>query len=235
MLNDIFSWVNTLLSGNIWIALIGSFSWGILSVLLSPCHLSGIPLIIGFINSRGQITMKRTLSLSLIFASGILITIAVIGLVTALLGRLMGDVGEYGNYIVAAVFFIMGLYLMDVINLPWDSSGIKAAKNKGVFAALALGLIFGIGLGPCTFAYMAPVLGIVFHTAQTNYFLAVIFLFAFGIGHCSVIVGAGTLAGKVQKYLNWSNDNKSILWIKRICGVLVILGGIYLLSVTYYD
>ena len=76
---------------------------------------------------------------------------------------------------------------------------------------------------------MAPVLGVVFQTAQTNYFLAIIFLLAFGIGHCSVIVGAGTLTGKVQKYLNWSEESKTILWIKRICGILVILGGVYLL------
>ncbi len=233
MLNDIFSWVNTLLSGNIWIALIGSFSWGILSVLLSPCHLSGIPLIIGFINSRGQITMKRTLSLSLIFASGILITIAVIGLVTALLGRLMGDVGEYGNYIVAAVFFIMGLYLMDVINLPWDSSGIKAAKNKGVFAALALGLIFGIGLGPCTFAYMAPVLGVVFNAAASNLSFALLLLLMFGLGHCLVITAAGTLTKKLQQYLNWSERSKAAIYVKRTCGLLVIFGGIYMIYTTF--
>ena len=76
---------------------------------------------------------------------------------------------------------------------------------------------------------MAPVLGVVFQTAQTNYFLAVTFLLAFVIGHCSVIVGAGTLTGKVQKYLNWTEKSKTILWTKRACGCLVILGGIYLL------
>ena len=92
-----------------------------------------------------------------------------------------------------------------------------------------LGLIFGIALGPCTFAYMAPVLGVVFQTAQTNYLLAVLFLIVFGVGHCSVIVGAGTLTGKVQKYLNWSEESKSLLWIKRICGILVILGGAFLI------
>jgi len=96
-----------------------------------------------------------------------------------------------------------------------------------LLAALILGLLFGIALGPCTFAYMAPVLGVVFQTSQTNYFLAVMFLLAFGIGHCAVIVAAGTLAGKVQKYLNWSEESKTILWIKKVCGVLVILGGIY--------
>jgi cytochrome c-type biogenesis protein len=79
---------------------------------------------------------------------------------------------------------------------------------------------------------MAPVLGVVFETAQTSYLLAVIFLLAFGIGHCSVIVGAGTLTGKVQRYLNWSEGSRIIFWIKKICGVLVITGGIYLIFTT---
>jgi cytochrome c-type biogenesis protein len=76
---------------------------------------------------------------------------------------------------------------------------------------------------------MAPVLGIVFQTAQTNYALSVIFLLAFGTGHCSVIVGAGTLTGKVQKYLDWSEGSKTIILVKKICGVLVILAGIYMI------
>ncbi|RPI17718.1 MAG: cytochrome C biogenesis protein [Ignavibacteriae bacterium] len=233
MINEIFTWLNTLLTGNIWIAIIGSFSWGILSVLLSPCHLSGIPLIIGFINSRGQITLKRTFTLSLVFASGILTTIAVIGLITALLGRLMGDVGEYGNYLVASVFFIMGLYLLDIINLPWDSSGIRSTKSKGLLAALALGLLFGIGLGPCTFAFMAPVLGVVFSTAVTSLSFALLLLLMFGLGHCSVIATAGTLTKKLQLYLNWTEKSKAAVYVKRICGVLVIFGGIYMIYTTF--
>lgn len=82
-----------------------------------------------------------------------------------------------------------------------------------MFAALILGLLFGITLGPCTFAYMAPVLGIVFQTAQTSFASASMLLLAFGIGHCSVIVGAGTLSKKVQQYLNWSEELKTILWV----------------------
>lgn len=62
-----------------------------------------------------------------------------------------------------------------------------------------------------------PVLGIVFQTAQTtNFTSAAILLVAFGIGHCSVIVGAGTLTKKVQQYLNWSEESKTILWIKSL-------------------
>lgn len=229
MIDNIFTTLSTALYDNFWIALLASLGWGVLSILLSPCHLSSIPLVVGFISSQGKISLKRTFYISLIFAVGILITIAAIGIITASLGRLMGDVGSVGNYLVAVIFFVVGLYLLDIIKFDWNTVGLRQTKSKGLLAALILGLLFGIALGPCTFAYMAPVLGIVFQTAQTSFTSASMLLLAFGIGHCSVIVGAGTLTKKVQQYLNWSEEPKTILWIKRICGVLVILGGVYLI------
>ena len=228
MIDGIFNYLYGAMTGAVWLAVLASFGWGVLSILLSPCHLSSIPLVVGFISSQGKMSIGRTFNISLVFAVGILITIALIGIVTASLGRLMGDIGGVGNYLVAGIFFLVGLYLLDIIKLNWNA-GIKQTKSKGLLAALILGLLFGLALGPCTFAYMAPVLGVVFQTAQTNYILAMVFLLAFGIGHCSVIVGAGTLTGKVQKYLNWSEQSKAIIWIKRACGILVILGGVYLI------
>lgn len=232
MLENIFTILYEAMTTSVWLALFTSFIWGVLSILLSPCHLSSIPLIVGYITSQGKVSIKRTFNISLVFAIGILITIAAIGIITASLGRLMGDVGVYGNYFVAIIFFVVGLYLLDIIKIDWNTFGLKKTKSKGLLAALILGLLFGIALGPCTFAYMAPVLGIVFQTAQTNYLLAIIYLLAFGLGHCSVIVGAGMLTGKIQKYLNWSEESKAILWIKRTCGILVIFGGIYLIFTT---
>ncbi|MGB9664063.1 MAG: cytochrome c biogenesis CcdA family protein [Ignavibacteria bacterium] len=233
MLDNLFVTLYEAMMGAAWIAVLASLGGGVLSILLSPCHLSSIPLIVGFISSQGKMTIGRTFNISLVFSLGILITITLIGVITASLGRLMGDLGSFGNYFVAVIFFIVGLYLLDIIKFDWISLGLKQTKTKGLIAALILGLLFGIALGPCTFDYMAPVLGIVFQTAQTNYPFAIILLLAFGIGHCGVIVAAGTLTGKVQKYLSWSEESKTILWIKKICGVLVILGGIYLIYSVY--
>lgn len=233
MIDSIFEFLSTALSGNPYTAVFASFGWGIVSVLLSPCHLSSIPLVVGFINSQGEISLKRTFTVSLVFGVGILLTIALIGIITAIAGRLMGDIGAVGNYIVAIVFFVIGLYLMDIIKLPWERASIKPTKHKGVLAALILGLLFGIGLGPCTFAYMAPVLGVVFQVAKTNIVYSFILLLAFGIGHILVIVAAGTLTKKVQQYLNWTEKSKAATYIKRICGVLVIFGGIYMIYNMY--
>jgi len=213
-------------------ALGASFVWGILSILLSPCHLASIPLIIGFIDGQGRMSSGRAFSISLLFACGILITIATIGLVTAAAGRMLGDIGPYGNYLVAGVFFLVGLYLMDVIPAPWSGPGQIGMKRKGLWMALVLGLIFGVAVGPCTFAYMAPIIGVTFQIAATNISYGVLLLLMYGLGHCSVIVAAGTSAELVQRYMNWNENSRGAVILKRICGALVFLGGGYLIYNT---
>jgi cytochrome c-type biogenesis protein len=211
------------------IAIVASFTWGILSILLSPCHLSSIPLIVGFIDQQGRMSTRRAFFISTLFAVGILATIGAIGVVTAAAGRMMGDVGRYGNYFVAVIFFLVGLYLLDILPMPWSGPGQVGMKRKGLLAALILGLVFGIALGPCTFAYMAPMLGVTFRVASTSLHYGIILLVAYGVGHCSVIVLAGTSTEMVQRYLNWSEKSKGTTIVKKVCGVLVILGGLYLI------
>jgi len=215
--------------GTAAIALAASFIWGILSILLSPCHLASIPLIVGFIGRQGKMSTKRAFITSTLFAVGILITIGAIGAVTAALGRMMGDVGRYGNYFVAVIFFVVGLHLLDVIPMPFSAPGRLGMKRKGLLAAFILGLVFGIALGPCTFAFMAPMLGVTFKVASTSLLYGIALLFAYGVGHCSVIVFAGTCTELVQRYMNWNEKSKGAVILKKICGVLVLLGGLYLI------
>ena len=232
MIDQIFTNLTIALSGNFLLAISAAFGWGVLSILLSPCHLSSIPLVIGYISNQGQIKVKRSFNLALIFALGILVTIAAIGLITASMGRLMGDIGTWGNWLVAILFVIIGLYLMDIIHWDWNRLKIGNNQQGGMWSAFALGLIFGIGLGPCTFAFLAPVLGIVFQTATENWWKAILLISAFGIGHCAVIVLAGSLANLVQKYLNWTEESKTTIYIKRVAGFFVILGGVYFIYST---
>ncbi len=229
----IFTTLTDAMSGVFGVALLASFAWGILSILLSPCHLSSIPLVVGYMSSQGQEGVRRPYFIALVFAVGILITIAVIGVITASAGRMMGDVGVWGNIIVAGVFFIVGLYLMDIVKVSWNGIVPQTSIGRGWKGALVLGLIFGIGLGPCTFAYMAPVLGVVFSVASSNPIHALSLIAAFGTGHCAVIVGAGGAAGTVQKVLHWSDRTRGALWLKRAAGAFVMLGGVYYISTAF--
>jgi len=228
-MQELFTQLTRAVEGTPAIAIIASFLWGVLSILLSPCHLASIPLIVGFIDEQGKISTKRAFWISFLFAAGILITIGLVGAITAAAGRLMGDVGKYGNYFVAAIFFLVGLHLLDVIPMPFSGPGQVGMKRKGALAAFVLGLIFGIAIGPCTFAYMAPMLAITVKLAATNIFYGIFLLLMYGIGHCSVIVFAGTFTELVEHYLNWNEKSKGAVILKKICGVLVLAGGLYLI------
>ena len=102
-------------------------------------------------------------------------------------------------------------------------------KKKGLLPAFLLGLVFGIALGPCTFAYMAPMLAVTFKLAKTAPTYGASLLFAYGIGHCAVIVLAGTFTDAVQRFLNWNEASKGVGAVKAVCGVLVMLGGLWLI------
>jgi len=230
MILTIFEWLSNSMQSNLMIALTASLLWGMLSILLSPCHLASIPLIVAFIGEQGKMSTKRAFWLATSFSLGILATITVIGLITGLLGRMLGDIGFYGNYIVAVIFFIIGLHLLEIIQLPFlGKTNQPAFRKKGLLAAFGLGFIFGIALGPCTFAYMAPMLGIVFTVSTTRLYYGVLLLLFYGIGHCSVIIFAGTFTEIIQNYLNWNESSQGVRIVKKICGVLIILGGMYLI------
>ena len=231
-MQQLFSALTDAIEGTWFVAIAASLFWGILSVVLSPCHLASIPLIVGFIDGQGRMTARRAFGISTLFALGILITIAFIGAVTAMAGRMMGDIGGCGNYIVAGVFFLVGLYLLDVLPVNISAPSNVAIKRRGALAAFLLGLIFGIALGPCTFAYMAPMLGVTFKLGSQQPLYAAGLLTAYGVGHCMVIILAGTFTEVVQRYMNWNEKSKGAVILKKICGVAILLAGLYMIYVA---
>lgn len=215
------------------VALAAALAWGVLSVVLSPCHLASIPLIVGFIDGQGAMSTRRAFAISTLFSAGILLTIAAVGAATAAAGRMMGDVGSGGNWLVAGIFFVVGLHLLEFLPLPWSGPGQVGMARKGMFPAFLLGLIFGIALGPCTFAYMAPLLGVAFGMGGQDVLFGASLLLAYGIGHCAVIVFAGTFTEVIQRYLDWNERSRGAVVLKKICGILVMCGGAWMLYTAH--
>lgn len=229
MFASLFTALTRAIEGGPAVALAAAFAWGVLSILLSPCHLASLPLIVGFIDEQGRISTKRAFQIALLFALGILITIGLVGALTAAAGRMLGDVGASGNYFVAAIFFLVGLHLLGAIPLPFTGPGQVKMKRRGRLAAFVLGLVFGVALGPCTFAYLAPLLAVAFRLGAAHLAYGILLLLAYGLGHCAVIVFAGTFAESVQHYLDWNETSRGAVALKKICGVLVLLGGLWMI------
>lgn len=231
-METIFIRLSDAMNGAPLIALGAAFAWGVLSIVLSPCHLASIPLIVGYLQGGGEVRPRRAAWLATLFAVGILLSIALIGLLTAAAGRMLGDVGAWGNYAVALVFFVFGLHLLDVLPMPEAWRPAPGQPRRGALGAFLFGFIFGVALGPCTFGFMAPVLGVTFGMAKTAPVFAFSVLALFGLGHCTVIGLAGFSSTWVQRWLSWQDNTPGAKWLRRGCGILVLLGGVYMISTT---
>jgi len=116
--------------------------------------------------------------------------------------------------------------------MPMPAFGQVGIKRKGKLAAFILGLVFGVAVGPCTFAYMAPMLAVTLKLAATNFLYGAALLAVYGIGHCSVIVLAGTSTELLQRYMNWNEKSHGTTILGKICGVFVLLAGLRLIYIA---
>ncbi len=228
-MTELFELLTEAVQGQYWIAVLAAGLWGVLSIVLSPCHLSSIPLVIGYISRQNKSSTTSTSFLSFIFASGVLFTISIIGIITAYMGRMIGDVGAWATWLVALLLISFGLYLLDIFKMDWMGGFTMKIDRAGSGGAFLLGLVFGIGLGPCTFAFLAPVLTTVFQVADESILKAIILILAFGVGHAGIIVLGGTLSTQFIRIKKWSDNSTIQSYIRRSVGVLLILSGIYFL------
>jgi cytochrome c-type biogenesis protein len=214
--------------GSAAVALPAAFAWGVLSVVLSPCHLSSIPLVVAYMSGGDELpTGRRSAALSGCFALGILASIAAVGAVTAAAGRMVGDVGRWGTWALAAVFIAFGLNLIGVLPLPTWTAPTGTPRRRGAGGALLLGLVFGAALGPCTFAFMAPLLGLAFRAGAEQAVYGVLLVALYGLGHSLAIVAAGASAQNVQRWLAWKGGARAAGVGRAVAGLAVIAGGIY--------
>jgi cytochrome c-type biogenesis protein len=227
---ELFTRLTLMLEVSALFAMVAAFVWGVLSVVLSPCHLAGIPLIMGHIVTQSDGTKKKAGVMALLFALGILVTLLVIGIITSLLGRLAGDAGPVVTYIVGGFLLFFGIYLTGF--LPFDLFNFSVQpgiKKRGLFPSFLFGLIFGLALGPCTFAFMAPMLAVGFQSARTSLLFAFSLFSLFALGHCAVIVAAGILTETVRSLLKWNEQTGVMDIVKKIFGFLIAGTGIYLI------
>lgn len=211
------------------VALAAAFAWGVLSVALSPCHLSSVPLVVAYMSGSTELPSgRRALGLSSAFAAGILVSIALVGAATAAAGRMLGDVGRTGTWSLAAVFFVVGLNLLGVLPLPSVGAAPAGPRRRGATGALLLGVVFGVALGPCTFAFMAPLLGLVFRASGGDAVAyGVLMVALYGAGHAIAIALAGTFAHSVNRWLGSRIGARAVSSGKAVAGVAVLLGGAY--------
>jgi cytochrome c biogenesis protein CcdA len=187
-----------------------------------------IPLLMGVVaGNRETTTVRRSLVFSLFFVLGLAVTFTVLGLISALLGRMFGNVGQFWKYVVAGVCLLMGLHLLGVIkwSLPVPA-GIQVNK-RGYIGAFLLGLLFGVVSTPCAVPILAVLLAFV--AEKGNVFYGGFLLFVYALGHSALVLIAGTSVGAAKGLLESKGLRKAHNVLQKVAGVLIIGIGFYFL------
>lgn len=226
-MESILAWLSQALTESLGLALLASAAWGALSVFLSPCHLATVPLAIAYLGKReeGADTVRRQAGRSLIFAAGVLLSLVAVGAFTLAVGRIAGDLWGLGPWLGAALLLLAGLAMLDVLPLPGGWTLDQDRVPAGPRGALILGASLGVTLGPCAFAYMAPILAVTF-APDVSALTAAMFLTAFGLGHAVALAVAGMFGIRVGAWMR--STDAFVRWGKAASGVALVAAGLYM-------
>lgn len=211
------------------LAAVGCFLWGVVSVLFSPCHLASIPLIVGYVAGQDKLVEGRQAALYAgLFTTGLFLTIAAIGVICALLGRMLGDVGPYWTIVVGLILLWVAMDMLGVAKCSMGGSLMGRFKLRGMGGAFVLGLAYGILSGSCTFGFIAPILAVI--TVQEKILTGILFIVLFGLGHCIPIVIAGSSTALVRRLMANASWQRGGTAFRRLAGILIGLMGVYFMA-----
>ncbi len=229
MLENLFLTVNEWIIAGTAIAALGCFLWGMISVVFSPCHLASIPLIVAYVGGQQQILRSRQAAqYAVAFTVGLFITIALVGIVCAILGRMLGDVGNYWQILVGLVLVWVALGMFGVEKCSMSGSLLYRLKFRGLHGAFALGLAYGILSGSCTFGFIAPILAII--TFQQKIATGIFLILVFATGHCIPIVVAGSSTAFVKGLMENSRWQGAGNWFRKGAAVVICLIALYFIA-----
>lgn len=197
----------------------------------SPCVLATIPLVVGYVGGYADGDRRKAFLFSIAFIFGLSITFTAFGAAAGLLGTMFGMVGGWWYAALGVVAVLMGLQMVGLcqIRLPFHIE-VKP-KRRGIPGAFFLGLFFGIVSSPCATPVLVVILTLVASKGEVAYGTALLFVYA--IGHCLLMLLAGTFTGFVEAFAKAKGVRNFSEWSKRIGGAIISCAGLYLLSQAF--
>lgn len=193
---------------------------------VTPCSLSSIPLVVGYVGASGQAEPKRALRLSLTFAMGSAITFTALGVIASMAGRLIGTSASWWYLILGVLMVLMALQTWEVFEVIPSSYLISRNKKRGYLGALIAGVLGGIFSSPCSTPVLIALLAIV--AGQGSILWGVLLLLLYSIGHGILAVIAGTSVGFVQKLTGSKKYGLVSQVLKIVMGTAILGIGLYM-------
>ena len=193
----------------------------------SPCVLSTIPLVVGFVGGYSDGDRWKAFRYSLMFIFGLSLTFTAFGAAAGLLGTIFGVVGV-GWYVAAGIVaLVMGGQMIGLYELRLPIKRDFKPKQSGIVGAFMLGLFFGMVSSPCATPVMVVLLTLVAGKGQVLYGMAL--LFSYALGHCLLMLFAGTFAGFVESFAKSRGVVNLSGWSRKVSGCIVALAGVWFL------
>lgn len=218
--------VSQSISGSIGLALPLIFVAGVVTSF-SPCILSMIPVLVGYVGGYSNPSRLKGFSMSLLFVLGLGVTFAILGITAASFGRVFGQIGSYWYLIMAAVAILMGLHLLGVLNISLPGLKTIPIRTKGILGSFFMGLFFGLVASPCATPVLAVIL--TYLASKGDLVFGGLMLFTYGLGHGTPLLVAGTFTGVIKSLRQFQKYSSYVTYVSA--GVLILLGA-YLLSLA---
>ncbi len=209
-----------------WLAFGAVFIGGLLTAS-NPCVLAMIPLSVAYVGGvEGATNWKRSLGFSLCMVVGLSATFAVLGVVASLLGGAVGGSKAFWTWAVAIVCLVMGLHLMEVLNIPIPAVTKVQPGTRGALGALLLGVLFGFVSTPCAGPILIVLLAYLATQGASPMYGGGLLL-TYALGHSMLIIIAGTSMGAARGLLSSERFTRSGAILKKVAGGVIVALGLY--------
>ncbi len=223
---DIFlASLSQLLTESYWLAPLIAFVGGVLTSF-TPCSLSSIPLIIGYVGGTQAYDTRRAFVLSLIFAVGSAVTFTLLGVIAATAGSLIGTQAGMWYIFLGILMVLMALQTWGIYDFIPSTALLAKNTRKGQSGAFIAGILGGIFSSPCSTPVLIALLSIV--ASQGSLAYGVVLLLLYSIGHGILAIIAGTSVGCVQRLLQNERYAQASLAVKGVMGGIILLIGLYM-------
>lgn len=225
MIDSILEQLSMLIKEMVWLASLLAFVAGILTSF-TPCSLSSIPLVIGYVGGTGQKETKKAFKLSFIFAIGSAVTFTIFGVIASLAGRLMGNGASWWYLILGVLMVLMSLQTWGIFEIIPSSYLNSKNTKKGYIGAFVAGILGGIFSSPCSTPVLIALLAIV--AGKGNIVWGILLLLIYSVGHGILAVVAGTSIGFVQKLSSNEKYGRFSVALKVVMGTVILFIGFYM-------
>lgn len=215
---------------NMWIAPLLALLAGVLTSV-TPCSLSSVPLIIGYVGGVGERNTKKAFAYSAVFALGTAVTFVALGIIATSAGKLMGTSSPVWYMILGVLMVLMALQTWEIFNFIPSVNLISKSKRRGFVGAFLAGILGGIFSSPCSTPVLIALLAIV--AGEGNLLWGILLMLLYSIGHSALVMVAGTSVGFVQKINSSEKYNKAATITKAAMGTAILLIGLYMFWLAF--